>query len=84
MDVRAACRELAVFRVDGCVAGLRNWIIRVALGARIFANHTAVRVVLSSQMFKLSDSSKTKVIWIIHDRRRLKSFAVQRCVLKFK
>jgi hypothetical protein len=84
MHLWAACRQFAIFRVDRCVAWLRNWIIWLTLGTWIFTNHTRVRVVLPSQMFKLSDSSEAKVIGIIHDRGRLKLFAVQRRVLKLK
>ena len=84
MYVGRACRQLAIFRVNRCVAWLRNWIIWVALGTRIFANHTRVRVLLPSEVFKLSDSSEAEIIGIIHDRRRLKLLAVQRGVLKLK
>jgi len=84
MNVGSACRQLAIFCVNRSVAWLRNWIIRVAFGARIFANHTRVRVLLPSEVFKLSDSSEAEIIGIIHDRRRLKLLAVQRGVLKLK
>ena len=84
MSVGSAGRQLAIFCVNRSVAWLRNWIIRVAFGARIFANHTRARVLLPSQMFKLSDASEAKVIGIIHDRGGLELFAVEGSVLKLK
>ena len=84
MDIGAACSQLAIFPVNGCVAWLRNWIVRVPLSLRIFANHTGLRVLLASEVFKLGDSSKAKVIGIINDGCGLKLLAIQRAVLKLK
>lgn len=84
MDVRADRSELAIFREDGCVRSLWNWVIGIAVRAGIFANYARARVLLSSQVFEFSDTSETEIVGIIDDRRRLKSFAVERRVLKLQ
>src|SRR3954465_1399250 len=46
-DVRPAQSELPIFRIDRRVLGPRNWVIRVSVRARIFADHAGPGVLLA-------------------------------------
>ncbi len=84
MHIGTRQSQLAILRVNRSVSRLRDRVIRIAIGARVFANHTRARVLLSGQMFELGDARETEIVGIIDDCRWLKSLAVEHRVLKFE
>jgi hypothetical protein len=47
MNIRPAQRELAILRINRGILRARDWIIRIALGARIFADDAGLGVLLA-------------------------------------